>query len=104
MGLRDSRLVQRIVKSIRNVFYLSVSKVKIVKIYSELFPIKYLFSNEGVCLGVDTKKRSFLFIICKKGVLMRRRPVGDKVVEDHEYNIDLIYKAILKQEVLSHKV
>ena len=33
-----------------------------MKVYSERFPIKYLFSNYGICLGVDTKKASYLFL------------------------------------------
>lgn len=65
-----------------------------MKIYSERLPLKYLFSNEGICLGVDTKKRSFLFLVCKKGIVFRRRPVGDTVVEDLDYNINEIYKVI----------
>lgn len=70
----------------------------VLKIYSEMFPIKYLFSDEGLCLGADTKKKSFLFIVCRKGVLLRKRPVGDKVVEDHGYNVNSIYDAIVMGE------
>ncbi|MEM0155456.1 MAG: hypothetical protein QW597_02485 [Thermoplasmataceae archaeon] len=65
-----------------------------MKIYSERFPIKYLLSNEGVCLGVDTKKRSFLLIISRRGAMFRERPAGDTVVEDLNYGINEIFEAI----------
>lgn len=67
---------------------------ELMKIYSEYFPIKYLISSEGVCLGVDTKRCSFLFIASKRGLLLRRRPVGDKVVEDLDYNLNLIERTV----------
>lgn len=69
-----------------------------MKIYSELLPIKYLFSNDGICLGVDTKKASYLFLIYKRGMIFRKRPVGDTVVEDLDYSIPEIYNALLKVE------
>ncbi len=65
-----------------------------MKIYSERFPIKYLISDKGVCLGVDTKKRSFLFIICGAGMMFRQRPVGDKIVENLDYEIMDIYNHV----------
>ncbi len=61
-----------------------------MKIYSERFPIKYLISNSGICLGVDTKRRSFLFLVSKSKVIFKERPVGDKVVENNDYEIDRI--------------
>ncbi len=69
-----------------------------MKIYSERFAIKYLFSNSGVCLGVDTKKCSYLFIASRRGVLLLRRPVGDKVVENLNYEIPEIHLALLKEK------
>ncbi len=69
-----------------------------MKIYSERFAIKYLFSNSGVCFGVDTKKCSYLFIASRKGVLFQRRPVGDKVVENLNYEISAIYDALLREK------
>jgi len=69
-----------------------------LKIYSEILPIKYLVSNQGICLGADTKKKSFLFIVSKRGMLFRKRPVGDRVVEDHNYDINSIYDAIISEE------
>lgn len=68
-----------------------------MKIYSEFFPIKYLLSDKGVCLGIDTKRFSLLFLASKKGILFRKRPVGDKVVEQLDYEIDLIDRAIRKE-------
>lgn len=65
-----------------------------MKIYSERLPLKYLFSDRGICLGIDTKRSSYLFLICKRGILLRRRPVGDTVVEDLDYEIDDIYRTI----------
>jgi hypothetical protein len=65
-----------------------------MKIYSELLPIKYLFSDKGVCLGMDTKRCSYLFLLSKSGIILRRRPVGDKIVENLDYEIDLIEVAI----------
>ncbi len=65
-----------------------------MKIYSERFPIKYLISDKGICLGVDTKKRSFLFIICGAGMMFRQRPIGDKIVENLDYEIMDIYNHV----------
>jgi hypothetical protein len=69
-----------------------------MKIYSERFAIKYLFSNSGVCFGVDTKKCSYLFIASRMGVLFQRRPVGDKVVENLNYEIPAIHRALLEEK------
>ncbi|MBX8638937.1 MAG: hypothetical protein M1422_01185 [Candidatus Thermoplasmatota archaeon] len=65
-----------------------------MKVYSEYFPLKYLFSGKGVCLGLDTKRCSYLFILSKHGFIFRVRPVGDKVVENLGYEIDMIEAAI----------
>lgn len=65
-----------------------------LRIYSERWPIKYLLSNEGLCLGVDTKRRSFLFLAHRHGVILRERPVGDTVVEDLDYEIPAIVRAL----------
>ncbi len=69
-----------------------------MKVYSERFPIKYLFSNYGICLGVDTKKASYLFLMSKMGIILQKRPVGDTVVEDLDYEIPMIH------EKLTHKL
>ncbi len=66
-----------------------------MKIYSERLPIKYLMSNHGICLGIDTKKASFLFLVSSCGIIMRRRPVGDTIVEDLDYEIPLIHTALV---------
>lgn len=66
-----------------------------LKIYSERFPLKYLFSDRGICLGVDTKRCSYLFLLCKQGILMKKRVVGDKIVETLNYEVDKIYNAIM---------
>jgi len=58
-----------------------------VKILSERFPIKYLFSDHGICLGVDTVRCSFLFLMHRGGIVLQRRPVGDRIVEDLDYHI-----------------
>ncbi len=73
-------------------------EIACLKIYSEYFPIKYLFSDEGLCLGLDTKRCSFLFLASKSGLLFRRRPVGDKVVENLNYDIHSIEAAIRREE------
>jgi hypothetical protein len=65
-----------------------------VRIYSERWPLKYLISNHGICLGVDTKRRSFLFLAHRGGLLFRERPVGDTVVEDLDYEIPAIIRAL----------
>jgi hypothetical protein len=65
-----------------------------MKIYSERLPLKYLLSEHGVCLGVDTKRQSFLFLVSRDGVILRRRPVGDTVVEDLDYEIPAIVQAL----------
>ncbi|EQB65549.1 MAG: hypothetical protein AMDU3_IPLC00002G0186 [Thermoplasmatales archaeon I-plasma] len=69
-----------------------------MKIYSERFAIKYLFSGSGICLGVDTKRCSYLFIASRLGVLFQRRPVGDKVVENLNYEINAIHKALIEEK------
>lgn len=61
-----------------------------MKIYSERLIIKYLFSEHGVCLGLDTKRCSYLFLVSARGVVLQRRPVGDKVVENLDYEIHAI--------------
>lgn len=63
-------------------------------VYSERWPIKYLLSNHGLCLGVDTKRRSVLFLACRDGIFVRFRPVGDTVVEDLAYDIPQIARAL----------
>ncbi len=63
-------------------------------IYSERLPIKYLLSNHGLCLGVDTRLRSLLFLASAGGVFLRFRPVGDTLVEDLDYEIPAIVRAL----------
>jgi len=65
-----------------------------MKIVSERLPIKYLLSDHGLCLGVDTVRCSFLFLLHRGGVLFQRRPVGDRVVEDLQYEIPDIVTAL----------
>ena len=65
-----------------------------MKIYSERLFLKYLFSDHGLCLGVDMKERSYLFLISRRGVVLQRRPVGDKVVENLDYEIPAIVAAL----------
>lgn len=65
-----------------------------MKIYSERLFLKYLFSNHGLCFGVDMKQRSYLFLVSKAGVVFERRPVGDKVVENLDYEIPAIVAAL----------
>ena len=63
-------------------------------VYSERLPIKYLLSNHGLCLGVDSHRRSILFLLGRAGVFLRWRPVGDTVVEDLDYDIPRIVGAL----------
>jgi hypothetical protein len=65
-----------------------------VKVYSERLFLKYLFSNHGVCFGIDMKDRSYLFLVSKFGLILQRRPVGDKVVENLDYEIPKIVSAL----------
>lgn len=65
-----------------------------LKIYSERLFLKYLFSNHGICFGVDMKKASYLFLISARGPILQRRPVGDKVVENLDYEIPAIVTAL----------
>ena len=69
-----------------------------MKIYSERLPLKYLFSDHGVCLGVDTVRCSYLFLLSREGLRLQRRPVGDKVVENLDYEIPAIVAALLADE------
>ncbi len=68
-----------------------------MKYYSERFPLKFLFSDSGICLGVDTKRCSFLFLISRSGLIAKKRPVGDKVVENNDYEIPRIVKAMMAE-------
>jgi len=68
-----------------------------VKIYSERLFLKYLFSNHGLCLGVDMRTRSYLFLVSRRGVVLQRRPVGDKVVENLDYEIPAIVQALERE-------
>jgi hypothetical protein len=65
-----------------------------LKIYSERLFLKYLFSNHGFCFGVDMKHCSYLFLGSKSGIIVQRRPVGDKVVENLDYEIPQIVAAL----------
>ena len=65
-----------------------------IQIYSERWPIKYLLSNHGLCLGLDTKRRSILILAHRGGVILRWRPVGDTVVEDVGYDIPEIVRVL----------
>jgi hypothetical protein len=67
-------------------------------VYSERLPIKYLLSNHGLCLGVDSVRRSVLFLVCRSGVFLRFRPVGDTVVEDLGYEIPAIARALRDED------
>ncbi len=69
-----------------------------MKVYSERFPIKYLFSNYGICLGVDTKKASYLFLMSRMGIILQKRPVGDTVVEDLNYEIPMIHEKLAHRQ------
>jgi hypothetical protein len=72
-----------------------------VKIYSERLPLKYLLSDHGLCLGVDMKRCSYLFLASRSGLLLQRRPVGDKVVENLDYEIPEIVRALAAETVRS---
>jgi hypothetical protein len=65
-----------------------------MKVYSERLFLKYLFSNHGLCFGIDMKRSSYLFLVSKRGVILQRRPVGDKVVENLDYEIPAIVRAL----------
>lgn len=68
-----------------------------MKIYSERWFLKYLISNHGLCFGVDLKQRSYLLLISSAGLVFQRRPVGDKIVENLDYEIPLIVAALRKE-------
>ncbi len=65
-----------------------------MKVYSERLFLKYLFSDQGACFGVDLKDRSYLFLLSKHGVVLQRRPVGDKIVENLNYEIPAILERL----------
>jgi hypothetical protein len=65
-----------------------------MKIYSERLFLKYLFSDHGFCFGVDMKRCSYLFLGSREGLILQRRPVGDKVVENLDYEIPQIVAAL----------
>jgi hypothetical protein len=65
-----------------------------VKLYSERLFLKWLVSNHGICFGVDLKHRSYLLLASSRGLIFQRRPVGDKVVENLDYEIPAIVDAL----------
>lgn len=65
-----------------------------MKVYSEALPLKYLFSNHGVCFGIDLVRCSYLFLVSRSGIVFLKRPVGDTVVEDLDYEIPAIVRAL----------
>ncbi len=65
-----------------------------MKVLSERWPIKYLLSDYGVCLGLDTHRCSYLFLLHRGGIVLQRRPVGDRIVEDLDYHIPDIVDAL----------
>lgn len=71
-----------------------------LRIYSERLPIKYLLSNHGLCLGFDSHRRSLLVLFSGLGVFFRFRPVGDTVVEDLDYDIPRIVRALKEEDAL----
>jgi hypothetical protein len=68
-----------------------------MKVYSERLALKYLVSNHGLCLGVDMKRASYLFLVSRRGVRFERRPVGDTVVERLDYEIPAIVDALERE-------
>ncbi len=58
-----------------------------MKFYSEKFFIKYLIENSGICLGIDMKNKSYLFLATKNGFMLKKRPAGDKIVENLNYDV-----------------
>ncbi|MHB1492721.1 MAG: hypothetical protein ACYCSG_05130 [Thermoplasmataceae archaeon] len=58
-----------------------------MKLYSEKFFIKYLLENNGLCIGIDMKTRSYLFLITQRGIMLKKRPAGDKIVENLNYEV-----------------
>ena len=58
-----------------------------MKFYSERFFIKYLIENSGICLGIDMKNNSYLFLVTKNGFMVKKRPAGDKIVENLNYDV-----------------
>jgi hypothetical protein len=73
-----------------------------MKIYSERLFLKYLFSDHGLCFGVDMKDRSYLFLLSGAGIVLQRRPVGDKVVENLDYEIPEIVRALASERDPGH--
>lgn len=69
-----------------------------MKILSERLFLKYLVSNHGVCFGVDMKRASYLLLVSRQGLILRRRPVGDTIVEDLDYEIPAIVRALRTEE------
>lgn len=72
-----------------------------MKRYSERLILKWLISDHGICLGLDTKRCSYLFLIARNGLTLRRRPVGDKVVENLDYEIPAIVRALAQEAAAS---
>ena len=74
-----------------------------MKIYSERLFLKYLFSDHGACFGIDLKDRSYLFLVSKQGLVLQRRPFGDKVVENLDYEIPAIARQLVVERTARHE-
>jgi len=75
------------------------ARVSPMKLYSERLFLKYLLSNHGLCLGVDLKQRSYLLLVSKRGLVLQRRPAGDKVVENLNFEIPAIAEALRSESI-----
>lgn len=69
-----------------------------MKFYSEKFFIKYLIENRGICLGIDMKKKSYLFLVTKNGFILKERPAGDKIVENLNYEVEKVSQYLKNME------
>ena len=41
----------------------------------------------GICLGIDMNNKSYLFLATKNGFMLKKRPAGDKIVENLNYDV-----------------
>lgn len=65
-----------------------------MKLHSERLFLKYLVSDHGACFGADVNGASYLLLISSRGLVWQRRPAGDRVVEDLDFEIPAIARAL----------
>jgi hypothetical protein len=61
-----------------------------MKYVSTRWFIKSLISNQGACFGVEFDGRAYMLLVARGIVFVGRRPLGDRLVEETDFDIGRI--------------